>query len=200
MYELGDGTREGDTKEVMEGNINNIANKLANILYITSVSMKENFMARNNLQYAKFINDMKSYCVNLIQSVNNISADFYNHTCLPVHIIPRNPYNNIQDVNTITNNISVNDSTEKIKENKNILHIFQTKYKTKNFNTILKCIEIFNDTIFSALNNIQYVKVLPQTYHDSQTYGTVMSERLKSKDKDSEHLEMYIAKISYGLF
>ncbi|GAB64773.1 hypothetical protein PCYB_031860 [Plasmodium cynomolgi strain B] len=200
MYELGEGALEEEAGEQMEVSINNIANKLANILYITNVSMKENFAARNTLQYAKFINDMKSYCVNLIQAVNNISADFYSYTCLPVHTIPRNPYNNIQDVNTITSNLSVDDGADKIKQDKNTLHTFRTTYGSKNFNTILKHIEHFNDNVFSALNNMQHAKVSPQRYEETQTYGTVLSDRLKSRERDSEHLEVYIAKVSYGLF
>ncbi|CAA9986518.1 conserved Plasmodium protein, unknown function [Plasmodium knowlesi strain H] len=200
MYELGEGAREEEAGEHMDVSINNIANKLANILYITNVSMKENFGARNALQYAKFINDMKSYSVNLIQAMNNISADFYSYTCLPVHTIPRNPYNNIQDVNTITSNLSVDDGAEKIKEDKNTLHTFRTTYHPKDFDTILKHIEQFNDNIFSALNNMQHAKASSQRYAETQTYGTVLSDRLKSKERDSEHLEVYVAKVNYGLF
>ncbi|CAG9483328.1 conserved Plasmodium protein, unknown function [Plasmodium vivax] len=200
MHELGEGAREEEAGELVEVSINKIANKLANILYITSVSMKENFAARNAMQYAKFINDMKSYCVNFIQAVNNIISEFYSCTCLPVHTIPRNPYNNIQDVGTITSNLSVDDGADKIKQNRNTLHTFRTAYASTNFNTILKHIEHFNDNVYAALSNIQQAKASPQAYADTQTYGTVLSDRLKSRERDSEHLELYVAQLTYGLF
>ncbi|CRG98180.1 conserved Plasmodium protein, unknown function [Plasmodium gallinaceum] len=198
MNELNENKKNEEINETIELNINNIANKLANILYITSVSMKENFQLRNNLHYAKFINDMKSYCVNLIQSINNLNSNFHNLTCLPVHSIPRNPYNNIQDPNTITSNISVDDLTDKIKENKKLMNSFNSKYKKINFN-VLKPIENFNDYVKSALNNIEHIK-MPFKYEEKKTYGNVLSERLKDKQKDFEHLELYIAKINYGIF
>ncbi|SBS81992.1 conserved Plasmodium protein, unknown function [Plasmodium malariae] len=201
MFVPSEGKKEEDSiNEPLEININNIANKLANILYITNVSMRENFELRNNLPYAKFINDMKSYCVNLIQSINNLSSTFYNLSCLPVHTIPRNPYNNVQDVNTITNNISVDDSVDKIKENKNLLSTFHAKYKkSEDFKNNVKRIEIFNDHVFSALNNLEHIKI-PGKYEQAIIFGNVLSERLKNKQKDYEHLELYIAKINYGLF
>ncbi|CRG98596.1 conserved Plasmodium protein, unknown function [Plasmodium relictum] len=198
MNQLNENKKNEEINESIELNINNIANKLANILYITNASMKENFQFRNNLHYSKFINDMKSYCVNLIQSINNLNSNFFYLTCLPVHTIPRNPYNNIQDPDTITSNISVDDSTEKIKENKNLFNSFNSRYKKVNFN-VLKQIENFNDFVDSALNNIEYIKV-PFKYEEKKKYGNVLSERLKDKQKDFEHLELYIAKINFGIF
>ncbi|CAD2088008.1 conserved Plasmodium protein, unknown function [Plasmodium vinckei] len=199
MNELYENRKEDEENENIEIKINNIANKLANILYITTVSMKENFDIRNNLPYAKLINDMKSYCVNLIQSITNLNSNLYNLTCLPVHAIPRNPYNNVQDVNTITNNISVDDTIEKIKENKDLLNKFEENYNKTNFNQIIKQIEIFNDNIFSALNNLEHIKI-PFKYEETQSYGNILSDRLKNKHKDHEHLEVYIAKMNYGIF
>ncbi|VWU51955.1 conserved protein, unknown function [Hepatocystis sp. ex Piliocolobus tephrosceles] len=186
---------------LLELQINNIANKLANILYITNVSMKNNFELGNELAYAKFINDMKSYCVNLIQSMNNLSNNFHNLTCLPVHTIPKNPYNIMQDVNAITNNISVDDNIEKIKENKESLLCFNSKYgnSKKYYDTIVKKIEHFNDYIFYALNTLEYIKV-PSKFEETKIYGNILSERLKNKPKDYDQLELYMAHVNYTFF
>ncbi|KYO02818.1 hypothetical protein PGSY75_0411100 [Plasmodium gaboni] len=196
-------TENQDLNDAIEININNIANKLANILYITNVGMKENFELKNNLHFSKFLNDMRSYCVNLIQSINNLNSNFYNLTCLPVYSIPRNPYTNILDINVITNNISVDDNVDKIKEKQTLLQSFHNKYEKykNNFHQSIKHIETFNDQLFSALNNLDHIKMsIKYKDQESSTYGNILSDRLKNKQKDHEHLELYIARIHYGLF
>lgn len=185
--------------ESLRLSVANIANKLANILYITNISMKENCELSNNLHYAKFMNDMKSYCANLIQAINNMNNTFYNVVCLPIYKIPVNPYTNNVDANTITSNISTELGIDEQKERQGLLMEFQENYKDMDFEETLKNIGTFNDEIQYALNNIGQIQ-LPTKYKEKKIYGAVVSDRLKERVKDFKHLEHYIATVKFGLF
>lgn len=199
IHEDDDDQKPEESDPIIKVNINNIANKLANILYITTESIRGDVLLCNNLHFAKFINDMKSYCVNLIQASNNLSNSFFKYACVPIHCIPKNPYTNLEDLSNFTNNLSVSDSIEKQKENKQLLSNFRSTYKTLHVGNVFKRIASFNEYLDMALTNMQNIR-MPKKYSNKVKFGQILSERLKDRHKDDEHLELYIAQIQYGIF
>ncbi|ETW20411.1 hypothetical protein PFFVO_00723 [Plasmodium falciparum Vietnam Oak-Knoll (FVO)] len=92
-----------------------------------------------------------------------------------------------KNINVITNNISVDDNADKIKEKQTLLQSFHNKYdKNKTtFHQSIKHIETFNDQLFSALNNLDHIKMDDNKRDDNIRDDNIRDDNIRDDKKDT---------------